>query len=114
MNSLLKKHRLLIRKIVNKLLKKFGTAYVTKLMPEFHKKMIIYLEKEKRKKASKKEKNRILELMGEKTLDDPTKEGDEDSDDSSDDEENVLKKSKNDEESDDELSESELYIGRSG
>ena len=114
MNSLLKKHRLLIKKIINKLLKKFGTVYVTKLMPEFHKKMIVYLEKEKRKKQNKKEKNRILELMGEKTLDDPTKEGDDSSDDSSDDEENVLKKSKLDQESDDEQSESEFYTGKSG
>ena len=54
MNPMLKKHRLLIRKIINKLIRKLGSEYVTRLMPEYHKKMIAYLEKEKRKKLNKK------------------------------------------------------------
>jgi hypothetical protein len=33
-------------------------------MPVHHRKMIMYLEKEKRKKMNKKEKDRILVLMG--------------------------------------------------
>jgi len=38
--SLIKKHKLDIRKIVSKILKKFGAPYLLKLMPEKHRPMI--------------------------------------------------------------------------
>ena len=115
MSPVLKKHRLLIRKIISKLIKKFGSGYVTKLMPEYHKKMIAYLEKEKRKKANKKQKEHLLVLMGEKNDDTVVKE--EDSSDESSDDENVLKPTKTEVDSEDEQSDDEnevAYHGGSG
>jgi len=64
LNYHIKKHKLLVRKIMSKLIKKCGVQFITKTMPEYHRPMITYLEKEKRKKANKKEKERLLALMG--------------------------------------------------
>lgn len=44
-----KKHKLIVRKIIQKLITKFGPNYVSKIMPEFHRPMVSYLEKLKRK-----------------------------------------------------------------
>lgn len=46
------------------MIRRCGAAYVTKVMPEQHRPMIGYLEREKRKKLNKKEKERLLVLMG--------------------------------------------------
>jgi hypothetical protein len=112
---LIGKHKLQIRKIVQKLLKKFGSPFVTKIMPVHHRKMIMYLEKEKRKKMNKKEKDRILVLMGEKPTEQaPKEEGDSDDSESSDEEEaTVLKKTKADQDSEESESEDET-VGQRG
>jgi hypothetical protein len=47
--AVIKKHRLQIRSIIKKLMRKFGAKFVVDLLPEQHKKLIGYLEKEKRK-----------------------------------------------------------------
>jgi phosphoribosylformylglycinamidine (FGAM) synthase-like enzyme len=112
-SALVSKHKLQIRKIVQKLLKKFGAGFVTKIMPEHHRKMIAYLEKEKRKKMNKKEKDRILVLMGEKPQEEAAKEESDDSDSSDDEEAKALKTTQGEEESEDSESDEE-QIGQSG
>jgi hypothetical protein len=79
-------------------MRKFGAQFVVNLLPEQHKKLIGYLEKEKRKALSKKERNRILELMGGKGVSLEENEG-EDAE-SSDEEENLFKGDEKDELSD--------------
>lgn len=64
LNYHIKKHKLLVRRIMNKLIRKCGVQFVTKTMPEYHRPMIAYLEKEKRKKMNKKEKERLMALIG--------------------------------------------------
>lgn len=98
-NNHVKKHKLLVRKIITKLIRKLGVASVTRIMPEMHRAIITYIEREKRKKTNKREKERILELMGkgiDSSKDKPMREdGDESSeDDSSDEEDNQLKLTK--------------------
>ena len=39
------KHRLLLRRIVSKLMKRCGSPFVTGLMPSTHRPMIAYIEK---------------------------------------------------------------------
>lgn len=46
------------------MIKKCGIAVVTRLMPEYHRAMLTYIEKQKRKSQNKKEKERLLALMG--------------------------------------------------
>ena len=58
-----KKHKLLVRKIIQKLITKFGPAYVSKIMPEYHRPMISYLEKQKRKEKNKKNKEKLLNIL---------------------------------------------------
>lgn len=99
LNSVLKKHRLQIRSIIKKLIRKFDAQYVQRLLPEQHKKLIMYLEKEKRKAMNKKERNRILALMGEKGITLQEGEGD-DAESSEDDDDNILKADGKDEVSD--------------
>jgi len=53
-NYLVNKHKLLVRRIINKLIRRCGINYLKKVMPESHRPMIAYLEKEKRKKMNKK------------------------------------------------------------
>jgi hypothetical protein len=53
-NYLAKKHKLLVRRIVTKLIRRCGINYVRKVMPITHRPMIAYLEKEKRKKMNRK------------------------------------------------------------
>ena len=52
-----------MRKIIQKLINKFGPAYVSKIMPEFHRPMVSYLEKEKRKEKNKKNKAKLLNIF---------------------------------------------------
>ena len=95
-NILVKKHKLLVRKILKKLMRRCGVNYVNKLMPECHRPMIAYLEREKRKKLNKKQKDRLLALMGNEPEKDTLQDGDEagSSDESSDEElDNSLKAS---------------------
>ena len=95
-NVLVKKHKLLVRKILKKLMRRCGVNYVNKLMPECHRPMIAYLEKEKRKKLNKKEKEKLLALMGKEPEKEALQDGDEvgSSDESSDEElDNSLKAS---------------------
>ena len=63
-NVIVKKHKLLVRKIVSKLIRRCGVNHVRKLMPEHHRPMIAYLEKAKRKKMNKKQREKLLALMG--------------------------------------------------
>jgi hypothetical protein len=89
----IKKHKLLVRKIISKMIRRCGSVYVTKMMPETHRPMVAYMEREKRKKMNKKEKERLLALMG--TVTAPKEEGakeDGDSDDSSDSDNNDQEK----------------------
>jgi len=53
-NHLVNKHKLLVRRILSKLIRRCGINYIKKVMPESHRPMIAYLEKEKRKKMNKK------------------------------------------------------------
>lgn len=63
-NYHIKKHKLLVRKMISKLIRRCDSKYVTKIMPESHRAMIAYIEREKRKKMNKKEKERLLALVG--------------------------------------------------
>ena len=58
-----KKHKLIVRKIIQKLITKFGPNYVSKIMPEFHRPMVSYLEKVKRKEKNKKNKAKLLDIL---------------------------------------------------
>lgn len=60
----MKKHKLLVRKILSKLIRKMGVDRVTRLMPEYHRAMITYIEREQRKKTNKKQKEKLIALMG--------------------------------------------------
>jgi len=53
-NYLVNKHKLLVRRIITKLIRRCGINYIKKVMPESHRPMIAYIEKEKRKKMNKK------------------------------------------------------------
>jgi hypothetical protein len=46
------------------LIRKLGVAQVTKMMPEYHRAMISYIEREQRKKVNKKQKEKLLALIG--------------------------------------------------
>jgi len=63
-NHHIKKHKLIVRKILSKLIRKCGSPYVTRLMPEYHRPIVAYIDREKRKKHNKKEKEKLLALMG--------------------------------------------------
>jgi len=63
-NIHVKKHRLIVRKILTRLIRRCGLNFVTRIMPEFHRPMLAYIEKQKRKSENKKEKNKLLALMG--------------------------------------------------
>lgn len=115
-NAIVKKHKLIIRKITNKLIKRCGIKYVTQAMPEYHKPMLAYLEKEKRKKMNKKQKEKLLALMGgedlenQQTIKDGDNAGESDDADSSSDNEEVdqtLKKTAADEKDSDDESDSD-------
>jgi len=60
----MKKHMMLIRKIVSKLIKKMGSTWVRKAMPEEHKALVTYIERMWRKKQNKKIKDKLGALMG--------------------------------------------------
>lgn len=64
LNYHIKKHKLLVRKIISKMIRRCGIQFVTRTMPLSHRPMVAYLEREKRKKMNKKEKERLLTLMG--------------------------------------------------
>jgi len=94
----IKKHKLIVRKILSKLIRKCTAPFVTRLMPEYHRPIVAYIEREKRKKVNKKEKERLLALMGkqgaDKALATVAQEGagaETDSDTSSEDEENSIR-----------------------
>ena len=113
-NHHVKKHKLLVRKILTKLIRRCSIAYMTKIMPEFHRPMLSYIEKQKRKSENKKQKDKLLALMGQDGNDQDDgamKEDDvEDSDEISSDEENEIARNKKDakeEDSEDSRSESE-------
>lgn len=59
-NIYLKKHKLMVRKIISKMILKYGTNYVYKVMPEAHRPMISYIEKVKRKKVNKKRERLVI------------------------------------------------------
>ena len=85
LNYHIKKHKLLVRKIIGKMIRRCGVTFVTRTMPESHRPMIAYLEREKRKKMNKKEKERLLALMGTVTkIEEGAKEDEDTSDESSD------------------------------
>lgn len=89
---------------------------MTRAMPEFHRPMLAYIEKQKRKSENKKQKDRLLALMGKeegKAVDQtPKEDGEEDSDEfSSDEEANEIAKKKDvkeDEDSEDSGSDSDI------
>jgi len=85
LNYHIKKHKLLVRKIIGKMIRRCGVTFVTRTMPESHRPMIAYMEREKRKKMNKKEKERLLALMGTVTkTEEGAKEDEDDSSESSD------------------------------
>ena len=86
LNYHIKKHKLLVRKIIGKMIRRCGVTFVTRTMPESHRPMITYLEREKRKKMNKKEKERLLALMGTVTKTEEGAKEDEDTSDESSDE----------------------------
>jgi hypothetical protein len=53
-----------VRKIINKLIKKCGPQYVSKNIPESHRAIVQYLEKQKRKEQNKKDKAKLMALLG--------------------------------------------------
>lgn len=63
-NPHVKKHKLLVRKILSRLIRRCGIVYLTKIMPEYHKSLLIYLEKEKRKSDNKRSKTKLMMLVG--------------------------------------------------
>lgn len=63
-NVHIRKQRLIVRRIVSKLMKRCGVAFVTKIMPEHHRPMIAYIEKVKRKKMNKVQNEKLLALLG--------------------------------------------------
>jgi len=97
LNYHIKKHKLLVRKIISKMIRRCGVNFVTKTMPESHRPMVVYLEREKRKKMNKKEKDRLLALMGTVKKDEEGAKEDDDSDTDSD-----LDEDKNQDEADSE------------
>lgn len=88
-NPHVKKHKLVVRKILSRLIKRCGVAFMTKLVPEHHRKIITYIEKQKRKQLNKKEKEKLLALMGDENADALKEEGEE-SDLSSDEDQNEI------------------------
>jgi hypothetical protein len=98
-NHHVKKHKLMVRRILTKLIRRMGGAAVTRLMPEIHRPMVAYIEREKRKIVNRRERQKLLFLMGQgdkaKTQASLKEDGEDSSeDDSSDDEGNQLKMSK--------------------
>ena len=87
-NQHVKKHKLIVRKLLTRLIRRCGINYVTKIMPEFHRPMLAYIEKEKRRAINKKDKAKLLALMGEEAPTEQTikEDGDSDSEVSSDEE----------------------------
>ena len=55
---------MVVRKIVSKLMRRLSIPFVTKIMPEQHRAIITYIEKEKRKAENRKERDRLLALLG--------------------------------------------------
>lgn len=106
-NTLVNKHKLLVRRVVVRLIRRCGINYVRKAMPESHRPMIAYLEKEKRKKMNKKQREKLLALMGGETEQPAMQDGDEapgSSDESSDEEDNTLQRLPEDVDSDEDAS----------
>lgn len=102
LNYHIKKHKLLVRKIISKMIRRCGVNFVTKTMPESHRPMVVYLEREKRKKMNKKEKERLLALMGTVTkTEEGAKEDEDDSSESSDDDQDKQEEVDSEEELDD-------------
>jgi hypothetical protein len=102
LNYHIKKHKLLVRKIVGKMIRRVGVTFVTRTMPESHRPMIAYMEREKRKKMNKKEKERLLALMGTVTkTEEGAKEDEDDSSESSDDDQDKQEEVDSEEELDD-------------
>mmetsp|Transcript_24172 Transcript_24172/g.37156 ORF Transcript_24172/g.37156 Transcript_24172/m.37156 type:complete len:286 (+) Transcript_24172:3185-4042(+) len=96
---------MLVRKVVTKLIRRLGPIFVTKLMPESHRALITYIERMKRKKENKKNRQKLLALMGGsgKTEEGAMVEGDGDSSDGDSSDEDIQKyKSVEAEESSDE------------
>jgi hypothetical protein len=88
-------------------MRRLGSQTVSKLMPEMHRAVVVYIEREKRKAGNKKQRERLMQMMGqgEKKVKsgEMKEEGMESSDEDSSDEENtILKVSKEEKESDDE------------
>lgn len=82
-NNLMKKHKLLYRKIVQKVIKRCGQSFAQKMMPDHHKPLIAYIEKMKRKTANKKERMKLQALLGGQVDDNEIMDGDDAGDDSS-------------------------------
>jgi len=59
-----------VRRIVSKLIKRCGAAFVNRTTPEYHRPMIAYIEKLKRKKINKIQKEKLLALIGGKDVGD--------------------------------------------
>lgn len=58
------KHNTIIKKILSKLIKKMGLAYVKQITPENHHSLISYVERVKRKRLNKQKRERLLALLG--------------------------------------------------
>lgn len=58
------KHNVLIKKVINKLIKKLGLKYTQSIVPEEHQKLLAYIERDKRKRHNKSQKKKLLELLG--------------------------------------------------
>lgn len=63
-NATISKHRLLLRKVITKLLKRCGTQLISALLPPAHRPIITYIERVQRKQQNKVEKAKLRALLG--------------------------------------------------
>ena len=85
-SPVISKHKLILRRIITKLLKRCGTQLISSLLPAAHRPIITYIERVQRKQQNKIEKAKLRAILGGATTDGTTeKAAIDDLDDSSDD-----------------------------
>lgn len=62
--TVLSKHRLLVRKVIGKFVRRLGEPLVRKNMPTEGKRLLAYVERQKRKKQNKRDRERLLGYLG--------------------------------------------------
>lgn len=67
---------MLIKKIINKFIKKLSAKYIQSLVPAEHQKLIAYVERDRRKRLNKIKKTKLLALLGKDSKDSKEKAGD--------------------------------------